>query len=119
MSIPILEIDNFLIVSVQTEFTDSVVLQLQQDLADSIGARMVYGVVIDLTAVDLIDSFISRTLGNIGRMTTLMGVQTVVTGIQPAVAITLVEMGISLEGVRIALNLQDGVDMLRSLQKEG
>jgi len=118
MSIPILEIDKFLVVSIQTELTDSIVLRLQKDLAARINFRDIYGVVIDLTAVDLIDSFISRTLADISRITTLMGAKTIVTGIQPAIAITLVDMCIPLDSICTALNLQEGIDKLRLSQKE-
>lgn len=118
MSIPILKIDHFLIVSVQSELTDSVVLQLQEDLASNIRKNKVHGVVIDITVVDLVDSFIARVLADISKMTSLMGVETVVTGMQPVVAMTLVEMGIFLEDVRTELNLQKGIDALRAIKSE-
>lgn len=117
-AIPILEIDNLLVVSIQTELNDSLALQLQQDLADKLSMTGSSGIVIDFTAVQIVDSFIARVIGNIAGITRMMGAEMVVTGLNPQVAITLVDLGIELEGVTTALNLQKGIDLLRKLRSD-
>lgn len=113
MRIPILKLKDYLLVSVQIELDDKSALQFQEDILNKIhdvGAR---GVVIDLTSVDFIDSFIAKVLGDVVDMSNLMGAKVVLTGIQPAVAITLVDMGIVLHGVTTALDLEQGLDKLQ------
>lgn len=113
MRIPILKLKDYLLVSVQIELDDQTALQFQEDILNKIhdvGAR---GVVIDLTSVDFIDSFIAKVLGDVVDMSNLMGAKVVLTGIQPAVAITLVDMGILLQGVPTALDLEQGLEKLQ------
>ena len=112
-SVPILEIDNLLIVSIQIELDDNSALQLQQDLASKLMATGSSGIVLDFTAVQIVDSFIARVIGDMARITKLMGSEMVVTGLNPQVALTLVDLGIDLAGVTTALNLQKGIDRLR------
>ena len=112
-SVPILEIDNLLIVSIQIELDDNSALQLQQDLASKLTDTGSSGIVLDFTAVQIVDSFIARVIGDMARITKLMGSEMVVTGLNPQVALTLVDLGIDLAGVTTALNLQKGIDRLR------
>ena len=114
VKIPILQIDDLLIVSIQIDLNDSRALQLQHDLAAQIRHTDARGVVIDFTAVKLVDSFIARVISDIAQVTKLMGAELVVTGLSPSVAITLVELGIVLQEVKTALNLQKGIDLLRA-----
>lgn len=111
--IPILEIDNLLVVSIQVELDDTSALQLQQDLAARLSRSSYSGIVIDFTAVEVVDSFIARVVGEMARITRLMGSEMVVTGLSPQVALTLVDLGIDLGDVTTALNLQKGIDALR------
>lgn len=115
-AIPILEIDNLLVVSIQMELNDSLALQLQNDLAAKLSESGSSGIVIDFTAVQVVDSFIARVVGDIARITRLMGSEIVVTGLNPQVALTLVDLGIDLQGVTTALNLQKGIDLLRKMR---
>ncbi|HEY8480623.1 MAG TPA: STAS domain-containing protein [Spirillospora sp.] len=110
--IPILRIGDFLLVSIQTDLQDQTVVALQEDLADEIARTGARGVIIDISAVDIVDSFIGRMFSTIAAMSRLMDAETVVVGMRPAVAITLVELGLSLEGVRTALNLEQGMHLL-------
>lgn len=112
-TIPILEIDDLLVVSVQVELDDNSALQLQQDLAAKLSKSRSAGIVIDFTAVDVVDSFIAKVVGEMANITRLMGSDMVVTGLSPQVALTLVDLGIDLGGVSTALNLQKGIDALR------
>ena len=114
--IPILEIDNLLIVSIQRELDDNLALQLQNDLAKKLTVTGSAGIVIDFTGVDIVDSFIARVVGDIARVTHLMGSRLVVTGLKPQVALTLVDLGIPLSGVTTALNLQKGINLLRKMR---
>jgi rsbT antagonist protein RsbS len=110
--IPILRMGKCLLVTIQVDLQDQTALALQDDLSaqiDKIGAR---GVVIDISALEIVDSFIGRMLAGISGIASVLGAKTVVTGMQPAVAITLVELGLSLEGVRTALNVERGMQML-------
>lgn len=111
--IPILEIDNLLIVSIQVELDDTSALKLQQDLAARLSRSSYSGIVIDFTAVEVVDSFIARVVGEMAGITRLMGSEIVVTGLSPQVALTLVDLGIDLGDVTTALNLQKGIDALR------
>jgi rsbT antagonist protein RsbS len=111
--IPILQIESNLIASVQTELHDLAAIQFKDDLLQRIYETRAQGVLIDLTAIDVVDSFIARIIGDVADMARLMGATVVVTGLQPAVAITLVELGVELRGVVTALNLEKGLTALR------
>ncbi|MEK5036875.1 STAS domain-containing protein [Sporosarcina sp. FSL K6-3457] len=113
MRIPILKLKDVLIVSVQWELDDQTAIQFQEDLLKKMHETAARGVVIDLTPIDFIDSFIAKVLGDVISMSRLMGAKVVITGIQPAVAITLIELGIRLEDVLTALDLENGLDKLR------
>lgn len=113
MRIPILKLNDCLLVSIQWELDDQTALQFQEDLLKKIHETNARGVVIDLTSIDFIDSFIAKVLGDVVNMSKLMGAQVVVTGIQPAVAITLIELGIQLQDVHTALDLEKGLEKLR------
>jgi rsbT antagonist protein RsbS len=104
----------FLLVSIQVDMHDQLALTLQDDLTQRIVQTHARGVLIDISALDVVDSFIGRMLANIAGMARILDADTVVTGMQPSVAITLVELGLSLKGVRTALNVDKGMDLLRS-----
>lgn len=112
MRIPILKLFDCLLVSIQWEIDDPSAIQFQEDLLAKIYETNARGVVIDLTSVDIIDSFIAKVLGDVVQMSKLMGATVVLTGIQPAVAITLIELGIHLEDVHTALDLEKGLEKL-------
>lgn len=111
--IPILKFKEFLLVSIQLELDDQTALQFQEDLLKKIHEEGSKGVVIDLTSVEFIDSFIAKVLGDVVEMSKLMGAIVVYTGIQPAVAITLVDMGISMNEVPTALDLEKGMEKIQ------
>lgn len=111
--IPILKLYNCLLVSIQWELDDQTALHFQEDLLNKIYETGANGVVIDLTSVDMIDSFIAKVLGDVITMSKLMGAKVVLTGIQPAVAVTLIELGISLEEIETALDLEQGLETLK------
>ena len=113
--IPILEMGEFLVVTVQVDMHDRLAMQLQTDLTAAISKKNKRGVLIDISTVDLVDSFMGRMLANISTMSRLLDAQTVLVGMQPAVAITLVELGLTLPGVRMALNVEKGMALLRSV----
>jgi rsbT antagonist protein RsbS len=113
--IPILKMGEHLLVSIQVDMHDQLALRLQDDLTQKIVEQHAKGVLIDISALAIVDSFMGRMLGNIASMARILDAQTVVVGMQPAVAITLVELGLSLPGVRTALNLEKGMALLRSL----
>jgi rsbT antagonist protein RsbS len=110
--IPILKMGNYLLVSIQVDMHDQLALQLQDDLTSRIVATGVHGVLIDISALEMVDSFIGRMLANIASMSRILDAQTVVVGMRPAVAITLVELGLSLPGVRTALDVERGMELL-------
>jgi rsbT antagonist protein RsbS len=110
--VPILKIGDVLLVSIQVDLQDQVALQLQEDLADRIVATGCHGVVIDISGLDIVDSFVGRTLATIAAISRVLDAETVVVGMRPAVAITLVELGLSLPGIRTALNVELGMEML-------
>lgn len=111
--IPILRIGTFLLVTIQVDMHDQLALTLQQDLTDNISKVGAKGVLIDISSLEIVDSFIGRTLANIASMARVLDAVTVVVGMQPAVAITLVELGMSLPGIRTALNVESGLEYLR------
>ena len=112
--IPILKMGDFLLVTIQVDLYDQLAENLESDLINTISKHSSKGVLIDISAVSIIDSFMGRILGNIAVMSKIMDAQTVVVGMQPAVAITLVELGLFLNGVISALNVERGMDLLRS-----
>ncbi|RSL29420.1 STAS domain-containing protein [Salibacterium salarium] len=113
MRIPILKLKNYLLISVQVDLDDQTALQFQEDLLNKIHQEGSFGVVIDLTSVEMIDSFIAKVLGDVVEMSNLMGAKVVLTGIQPGVAITLIDMGIMLDEVPTALDLEQGLEKLQ------
>jgi rsbT antagonist protein RsbS len=112
--IPILKLGPFLLVTIQGDMHDRLAMTLQDDLMSAIRAREARGVLIDISALGIVDSFMGRMLGNIAAMSKVLDAETVVTGMQPAVAITLVELGLSLPGVRTALDVEKGIELIRS-----
>lgn len=112
--IPILRMGEFLLITVQVDMHDRLALQLQDDLTAKIVQHGSRGVLIDISALEVVDSFIGRMLGNIASMSRILDAQTVVVGMRPAVAITLVELGMSLPGIRTALNVERGMEILRA-----
>jgi len=110
--VPILKIGSTLFVSIQIDLQDETVIRLQEDLAEELVATRATGVIIDITAVEIVDSFIGRMLATIGSISRLFDAETVIVGMRPAVAITLTELGLSLKGVRTALNAEKGLALL-------
>jgi rsbT antagonist protein RsbS len=111
--IPILKMGEFLLVTIQVEMHDRLVMTLQDELTHQIVQHRARGVLIDISALEIVDSFIGRALGNIANMARILDAETVVVGMRPAVAITLVELGLNLEGVRTALNAEKGMALIR------
>ena len=116
--IPILKMGRYLLVTIQVDMHDRLAMALQDDLMEQIRRHKAQGVLIDISALDLVDSFIGRMLGNIAAMARILDADTVVTGMRPAVAITLVELGLSLTGVRTALDVERGMELLRQARTE-
>ncbi|CAA9347633.1 MAG: RsbS, negative regulator of sigma-B [uncultured Gemmatimonadetes bacterium] len=112
--IPILKMGRFLLVTIQVDMHDRLALALQDDLTTQIARTSARGVLIDISSLDVVDSFIGRVLANIASMSRVLDAQTVVVGMQPAVAITLVELGLDLPGVRTALNVERGMAILQA-----
>ena len=112
--IPILKMGEFLLITIQVDMHDRLAMTLQNDVTDMIVKTHARGVMIDISMLDVVDSFIGRMLGSIASMSRILDTETVVVGMQPAVAITLVELGLSLTGVRTALNVDKGMELLRS-----
>ena len=117
--IPILKIEDFLVTSIQVTLHDELALEFQNDLLRKIERTKAKGLIIDITAIDVVDSFLTRILMDIAGMARLMGVTTVLAGMQPEVAITLVEFGLELDKVHTVLNLEKGLDVLRRSAGEG
>ncbi len=115
MRIPILKLRNILLTSIQTDLSDDDALQFQQDLIERTRDSGAAGVIIDITALDVVDSFMARVLNDTANMVRLVGAESVVCGMQPAVALTLIEMGRELVGVETALNLDQAMDRLHGL----
>jgi rsbT antagonist protein RsbS len=112
--IPILKMGPFLLVSIQVDMHDRLAMTLQDDLMTQIQKHRAQGVLVDISALDVVDSFIGRMLANLAGMAHVLDAETVVTGMRPAVAITLVELGLSLKGVRTALNVERGMELLQA-----
>lgn len=117
MHVPILKQGDYLIASVQAALSDADLLQLRDDLADRVGQFRSRGVIIDVTVLDVIDSFATRTLRAVAHMLKLRGAETVIVGIQPDVAFAMVQLGLTLEGVGTALDLEEGLSYLDQLLK--
>src|SRR6476469_10508286 len=116
--IPILKMGNFLLVTIQVDMHDQLAMTLQEDLTSRIEKTGAKGVLIDISALEMVDSFIGRMIANISSMSHILDADTVVVGMQPAVAITLVELGLSLQGVKTALNVEKGMDLLRGSMED-
>ena len=117
--IPILRMGKLLLVTIQVDMHDQLAMTLQDDLTQAIANHGSIGVLIDISSLEMVDSFIGRMLANIAAMSRILDAHTVLVGMQPAVAITLVELGMSLPGVRTALNVESGMELLHELtQKE-
>ncbi len=116
--IPILKMGEFLLVTIQVDMHDRLAMTLQDDLTAMIARVSARGVLIDISALEMVDSFIGRMLANIASMSRILDAHTVVVGMRPAVAITLVELGLSLQGVRTALNVERGMAVLRQSLRE-
>lgn len=112
--IPILKMGSFLLVTIQVDLYDRLALNLEADLIETISATGAKGVLIDISVVSIVDSFMGRIIGNIASMSKILDAETVVVGMQPAVAITLIELGLPLTGVHTALNVDRGMELLRS-----
>jgi len=123
MAVPILKQGSFLIASIQSALTDTDLVQLRDALVGQVGSYRSRGVIVDVTALDVLDSFASRTLRDLAHMIRLRGAETVIVGIQPEVAFTMVRLGLTLEGVATALDLEEGLfyldQKLSSAQQEG
>lgn len=113
--IPILKMGDFLLVSIQVDMDDRLAISLQNHLTDRVVKHHARGVLLDISALEMVDSFVGRLLGSIATMTRVLGAETVVVGMRPAVAITLVELGLSLGKLRTALNVEIGMELLGSL----
>lgn len=111
--IPILKIGHFLMVAIQVDLYDRLALNLEADLVQAVSKTGAKGVLIDISSVSIVDSFMGRILGNIAGMSKVLDAETVIVGMQPAVAITLVELGLPLKGVQTALNVEKGMELLQ------
>lgn len=116
--IPILKVGDCLLVTIQVDMHDELAMSLQEDLTAQISKYASRGVLIDISSLEIVDSFIGRMLANIAAMSRVLDAQTVLTGMQPAVAITLVELGMALPGIRTALNVERGMDLLREVMRQ-
>jgi len=116
--IPILKMGRFLLVTIQVDMHDELAMTLQEDLTNQIVKHSAQGVLIDISSLEIVDSFIGRMIGNIAGMARMLDAETVLVGMRPAVAITLVELGLALPGVRTALNVDKGMTMLAAARRE-
>jgi rsbT antagonist protein RsbS len=116
--IPILKMGDFLLVTIQVDMHDQLAMTLQDDLSERISNTSARGVLIDISALDMVDSFIGRMIGTISGLSKIMDAQTVLVGMQPAVAITLVELGLTLPGVSTALNVERGMKLVQERVRE-
>lgn len=116
--IPILKMGDYLLVTIQVDMHDRLAMTLQDDLTERIAKARSRGVLIDISSLEIVDSFIGRMIGNIAAMSRVLDAETVVVGMRPAVAITLVELGLSLPGVRTALNVEKGMSMLQATRTQ-
>jgi rsbT antagonist protein RsbS len=116
--IPILKMGSYLLVTIQIDMHDRVAIALQEDLTNRIVTSQAKGVMIDISGLEIVDSFVGRMLGNIASMSRILDAETVVVGMRPAVAITLVELGLSLPGVRTALNVEKGMALIQQLNQQ-
>jgi rsbT antagonist protein RsbS len=117
--IPILKMGGLLLVSIQVDMHDRLAMTLQDDLTNQIARTHARGVLIDISSLEIVDSFIGRMLANVAAMARVLDAETVVVGMRPSVAITLVELGLSLRGVRTALDVEAGMDLLRASVNDG
>lgn len=113
MRIPILKLHDYLLITIQVDLDDRTVMEFQEDLLNKIHETGAKGAVIDLTAVEMVDSFIAKVLGDVVQMSTLIGTRVVLTGIRPAVAITLLDLGITMKDIPTALDLEKGLEILQ------
>jgi len=113
--IPILRMGSFLLVTIQVDLYDRLALNLEADLVQMVNKTSAKGVLIDISAVSIVDSFMGRIIGNIASMSKILDAETVVVGMQPAVAITLIELGLPLKGVHTALNVERGMELLKTM----
>lgn len=113
--IPILRMGKFLLVTIQVDLYDGLALNLEADLVQMVNKTSARGVLIDISAVSIVDSFMGRIIGNIASMSRILDAETVVVGMQPAVAITLIELGLPLKGVHTSLNVERGMDLLKQM----
>lgn len=118
MHVPILKVDDFWIVSVQSALEDKSVIELKNDLLEKLSYPDTKGLLIDISILDVVDSFVTRILIEINSLSSLMGIPVVITGMNPSIAITLVEMGLDFNEIRTVMNLQKGIDILRMMIKE-
>jgi rsbT antagonist protein RsbS len=118
MAIPILKQGNVLLACIQSAATDNDLTRLKEDLAAKVGRYRSRGVVIDVTALDVIDSFASRTLRGIAQTTKLRGAELMMVGLQPDVAVAMVQLGLTLDGVATALDLEEGLEIIKALTRE-
>lgn len=116
--IPILKMGSYLLVTIQVDMHDQLALTLQDDLTSQIVKNHAQGVLIDISSLEMVDSFIGRMLGSIAGMARLLDADTVVVGMRPSVAITLVELGLSMKGIRTALDVEKGMTVLQSARTE-
>jgi rsbT antagonist protein RsbS len=113
--VPVLKIGDMLLVCIQVDLSDRLASQLQEDLAERIVTTGAHGVIIDITGLDIVDSFVGRMLATIATVSRVLDAETVVVGMRPAVAITLVELGLALKGIRTALDVDRGIALLQAL----
>ncbi len=113
--IPILKIKNYLVVPIQVDMDDETITGRQRDILQQIESTGAQGVLIDISILEMVDSYLGRMLGDTAKMARLIGAEVVITGMQPAVAITLVELGLRLEGLHTALNMENGINLLEKL----